>query len=306
MAVTSVLLTIVGLTLFEIISSIDNAIINAQVLETMTLRARRWFLTWGLFFAVVLVRGLLPWIVAWAAMPSLGPIGSLTAAFSSDPRVAQALREQSPILLCGGGIFLVCLFLQWFMDERFMLSGNRTQGASSMLRFVFPVSCVAVFSAMSFVAAELGHLGLIAAAAIGTAAFFAVHSVRMAAEKKEAELTDGTTAISDFGKIMFLQIIDASFSIDGVIGAFAFTLSVPLILVGNGIGAWVVRELTVKNSGKIASYPLLQNGAMYSIGILGTIMLAEAFGVEVKSWVSPLCTIAIVGFFLWKSTRNQS
>jgi hypothetical protein len=72
MGITSLLLTIAGLALFETISSIDNAIINAEVLSTMGQRARKWFLFWGLLFAVFMIRGLLPWLIVWAVNPALG------------------------------------------------------------------------------------------------------------------------------------------------------------------------------------------------------------------------------------------
>ncbi len=105
-------LIVVGLCLFETISSIDNAIINAEVLSTMSAKARRWFLLWGILFAVFLVRGLLPWLIIWATAPQLGFVGSLTATFSSDPAVIAAIEKSAPILLSGGGVFLIFLFFQ--------------------------------------------------------------------------------------------------------------------------------------------------------------------------------------------------
>src|SRR3990167_8390230 len=110
MNILSIILTVLGLSLFEIISSIDNAIINAEVLSTIKAKARRWFLVWGLLLAVFVVRGLLPWVIIWVSNPSLGFIGSLTATFSSDPLVIQAIEQSAPILLMGGGVFLVFLF----------------------------------------------------------------------------------------------------------------------------------------------------------------------------------------------------
>ena len=80
-------------------------------------------------------------------------------------------------------------------------------------------------------------------------------------------------------------------------------MSVPLILVGNGIGAFVVREITVSNVDRIKRYPYLRNGAMYSILILGMIMLADSFGAHVPEWLSPLATFVVVSFFLWKSVK---
>ena len=104
---------------------------------------------------------------------------------------------------------------------------------------------------------------------------------------------------------MYLEVIDATFSIDGVIGAFAFTMAVPLILLGNGIGAFVVRELTLRNVEKIKNYRYLKNGAMYSILFLGTIMILDSFGIHIPFWVSPLITFGVVGFFLVKSIREM-
>jgi hypothetical protein len=100
---------------------------------------------------------------------------------------------------------------------------------------------------------------------------------------------------------MYLEVIDATFSIDGVLGAFAFTLSVPLILLGNGLGAIVVRQLTIMNVKTVKKYKYLKNGAMYSIFFLGMIMIMDSVGMHIPQWVSPLITFIIIGFFFYKS-----
>jgi hypothetical protein len=84
MEIIFLLLTVLGLSLFEIITSIDNAIINAEVLGGMSQKARRWFLLWGFLFAVFVVRGFLPFLIVWLANPGIGPVGVITAAFSND------------------------------------------------------------------------------------------------------------------------------------------------------------------------------------------------------------------------------
>jgi hypothetical protein len=109
--------------------------------------------------------------------------------------------------------------------------------------------------------------------------------------------------MSDISKIFYLEVIDATFSIDGVLGAFAFTLSVPLIIIGNGVGAFVVREMTVRNVENIRKYRYLKNGAMYSILFLGVIMILDSFGFHIPTWVSPVITFGVVGFFFYKSVR---
>src|SRR3989338_3972665 len=127
MDILSIVLVVSGLILFETISSIDNAIINAEVLSTMAQKARRWFLLWGMLIAVFLLRGLLPWVIVWVVNPSLGPLGSFTAALSSDPSVAYAIEGSKHILLSGGGIFLVFLFFHWLFLEpkNFGIRGER-------------------------------------------------------------------------------------------------------------------------------------------------------------------------------------
>jgi hypothetical protein len=109
--------------------------------------------------------------------------------------------------------------------------------------------------------------------------------------------------MSDMSKIFYLEVIDATFSIDGVIGAFAFTMSVPLIIIGSGLGAFVVREMTIRNVDTIKKYLYIKNGAMYSILILGCIMILDGFGYHIPFWVSPLLTFGVVGWFLLKSMK---
>ena len=300
MDVISIVLIIAGLCLFETITSIDNAIINAEVLSTMTGRARRWFLTWGLLFAVFAVRGLLPWLIVWLSTPSLGPISAFTATFSGDPMVLTAIEQSSPILLMGGGTFLLFLFFHWLFleDKNFGLPGERFFTSKGVWFF----AVVAVILA-ALVWLSLGYNTMVAFGAVmGSTAFFIVHGFRQNAE--EAEQTLVHTDMSDLSKVFYLEVIDATFSIDGVVGAFAFTMAVPLIIIGNGLGALVVRELTIRNIGTIRKYLYLKNGAMYSIFFLGIIMILDSFGNPIPFWVSPLITFGVVGFFLVKSIRE--
>lgn len=299
MDLLSAVLIVLGLVLFETISSIDNAIINAEVLSTMAHRARRWFLVYGLFIAVFVVRGVLPWLIVWVATPGLGPLEALTATFSNDPRVIEAIEDSAPILLAGGGTFLLFLFLHWLFVEpkHFGLRGERFILRKGV--WFYAVSSVVL---LVIVWLTMNRDPLMAfGAVVGSTAFFIVSGFRMNAEAAEKQLTSGS--LSDWSKIFYLEIIDATFSIDGVIGAFAFTLSVPLILLGNGIGAFVVREVTIRHVDQVKRYPFLKNGAMYSIAFLGIIMLVDSFGYHIPPWVSPIFTFCIVGFFLVKSIR---
>ncbi|MGA2121435.1 MAG: DUF475 domain-containing protein [Methanoregula sp.] len=299
MDLLSIVFIIAGLCLFETVTSIDNAIINAEVLFTMSERAKRWFLTWGLLFAVFAIRGLFPWLIVWLSSPSLGPAGAFTATFSSDPVVIAAIGQSAPILLMGGGTFLMFLFFHWLFleDKNFGLRGERFFSSKGV--WFFAVVSI-ILAALVWVALDYNTL-VAFGAVIGSTAFFIVHGFRQNAEQAEQKMLHNE--MSDVSKIFYLEVIDATFSIDGVVGAFAFTMAVPLILIGNGLGAFIVRELTIRNVDNIKKYLYLKNGAMYSIFFLGAIMIMDSFGFDIPFWVSPLITFGIVGFFFAKSIK---
>jgi len=296
--ILTALFTIVGLSLFEIISSVDNAIINAEVLSTMSKRARRWFLTWGMLVAIFLVRGLLPFTIIWAFNPVLNIGQVLSAAWSSDPLVQESIHKSAPILLIAGGVFLLFLFLHWlFLEDKHM--GLPRAEKFFMAKGVWFYAVVSILLAIIawFALQESNLMGF--GAVVGSTLFFITHGFKQNAEEQEKKMLGSVQ--SDISKLFFLEIIDTTFSIDGVLGAFAFTLSVLLILIGNGLGALLVRELTLRNIERIKKYIYLKNGAMYSILVLGIIMILHSFGFDVPEYTSPLVTIVIIGYFFWKS-----
>lgn len=293
-------LIVLGLIIFETISSIDNAIINAEVIGTMKPKGRRWFLTWGILFAVVVVRGVLPWLIVYFMNPSLGLLGSLTATFSNDPSIRESIEKSAPILMTGGGIFLIFLFLHWIFLEEKHFGLARTEKFFLKNGVWFYASVSLLLSFIVWKSLKINN-SIAFAAVVGSTAFFITHGFKQNAEKVEKSLLNNTSNLSDMSKILYLEIIDTTFSIDGVLGAFAFTFSVPLILIGNGIGAIVVRQLTIGNIDRIKKYVFLKNGAMYSILILGIVMLLHGFGAHVPEWVSPVATVSIILYFFFKS-----
>lgn len=297
------ILTTLGLAVFEIITSIDNAIINAEVLSTMSQKARKWFITWGIFFAVFVMRGLLPWLIVWAGLPGLGPIGALVATFSSDPHVLEQVEKSAPVLLIGGGTFLVFLFFNWLFLEpkNYGLKGERFLHRQGAWFYTVVSILLAIIVWLALKEDPILAFG----AVVGSTAFFITHGFKQYAEVQEKNLLNKqSSGISDISKILYLEVIDSTFSIDGVVGAFAFTLSVPIIFLGNGIGAVVLRNITVSNIDRIKRFKYLKNGAMYSILVLGTIMLLDSFGFHIPSWFSPLATMSIVGYFFLKSKAD--
>ena len=303
MDILSIVLIVGGLVLFETVSSIDNAVINAEVLSTMGKKARQWFLLWGILSSVFLVRGLLPLLIVWATVPSLGPMGALTATFSSDPQVSDAIEKSAPILLMGGGTFLLFLFFNWLFLEpkNYGIKGERYIHQHLSIWFYAVVSILLTL----IVWFALSSDPIVAfGAVVGSTAYFITHGFKQNAEAAEETLLKNASNTSDLSKIFYLEVIDATFSIDGVLGAFAFTRAVPLILLGNGLGAIVVRQLTVGNIDRIKKYAYLKNGAMYSILALGTIMVLEGFHYHIPVWLSPLVTTVIIAYFFFKSKRE--
>ena len=290
-------IVILGLCVFEIISSVDNAVVNAHVLKSMPEKYRKIFMFWGILFAVFVVRGLLPFLIVWIANPALS-IGELWGfVFNGSPTITEYVERSKPFLLLGGGVYLFFVFLSWlFLEEKkyalFVEHFIHRQG------FWFYAIASLFLTASVYLAVKINPM-LAMSAVIGSSAFFITDGFKKNAEEKEKQLLN--PHMSAWSKILYLEILDMSFSIDGVIGAFAFTISVPLILIGNGLGAFVVREFTVRGIDLIAKFAYLKNGAMYSIGVLGIMMMLESFGKHYPFWLAPLNTLLLLGFFLFLS-----
>jgi uncharacterized protein len=293
----NIITVILGLIVFEVISSVDNAVINAHVLKTIPEKFRKFFLTWGLLIAVFAIRGVLPFIIVWMVNPALKFGEVIGFVFSNDPEILKYVEQSKGLLLIGGGIYLFLIFLSWlFLEEKkyafFVEHFIHKRGI-----WFYAVSSISL-SLIILSALKINPM-LAFAVSIGSTAFFVTDGFKKNAEEKEKQLLSST--LSAFSKIIYLEVIDASFSIDGVIGAFAFTISVPLILIGNGIGAFVVREITIRGMDFITKFAYLKNGAMYSIGMLGLMMVLESLGREYPFWLGPLNMVVIIGIFAWLS-----
>jgi hypothetical protein len=292
-------IVIAGLIVFEIVNSIDNAIVNAHVLSTMSAKARRWFLIWGILTAVVLARGILPFLVVWVTTPYLSLWQAALATFGNDPIARQAIDANAFMLLLGGGMFLMLLYFHWlFLEDKepFFLPDKFIRPHYGI--WFFAVAALLLVAVLFF--ARANPFAMLAAA-VGNALFFILYGFRETAEREEQKLEK--QGMGDLSKLLYLEVLDLSFSIDGVVGAFAFTTNVLLIFIGNGIGALVVREFTLRSMHQMAKYRWLKNGAMTSIGFLGFFMVLKAFGLHVPEWLPTLVTFFFVGIAFYASHR---
>lgn len=300
MDVLQIIIIVLGLCLFEVITSIDNAIINAHVLKTLPNKYRKIFLTFGLFIAVVVVRGMLPFLIVWMANPSFSFLQVLGFVFHPTPQINAYIEKSQPILLLGGGVYLFLLFLNWIFTEEKKYAFLVEEFIQARSIWFYAVSSLFFLGVVYFSLKTNPILAL--SAAVGSTAFFISDGFKKSAEEQGKNLK--SSHMSAWSKILYLEILDATFSIDGVIGAFAFTIWVPLIFLGNGLGAYIVREFTVRETDVIAKFAYLKNGAMYSIGVLGGVMVLEAFGHNFPFWLAPLNTFLLLVIFMGLSLRE--
>ncbi len=297
----TIILTILGLCLFEVVSSIDNAVINADVLSTMQAKARRWFLIYGIIIAVFLIRWLLPWIIVYTTSPGLWFIWSFTATFSNDPHIKEIIESSSPVLLLWWWIFLIFLFFHWLFLEEKNYSFKFEKFFNEKWMWFYTIISI-ILSIVVWYALNDPNKMVAFWAVIWSTVYFITHGFKQNAEQSEKQLNKKW--LSDMSKILYLEVIDATFSIDWVLWAFAFTLSVPLILIWNWLWAIVIRQLTVWNIERIKQYKYLKNWAMYSILFLGIIMILNAFKINIPEFLSPIITFLVIWYFFYKSIKE--
>jgi uncharacterized protein len=291
---------VIGLIVFEVVNSVDNAIVNASVLKTMSILWRKRFLLIGIITSVFLVRFILPLIIVWISVPTISGSDLFLAFLGQSDVAAQAIDHQKPLILMFGGVFLIFLYLHWlFLEKKEPLYIERfLKEKHGVWFFAF----VAILLVIIMYLARFDPI-LMLSAAIGSATFFILYGLKETAETSERNMVAGTSGLSDLSKFVYLEVLDTTFSFDGVIGAFAFTINLFLILIGIGIGALVVRELTIKGIDTIAKYKYLKNGALTSIGFLGLFMLIESFNVELPSYVPIVITLLLIGIAFYMSRR---
>ena len=291
---------VVGLIVFEVVNSVDNAIVNASVLKTMSMLWRKRFLLIGIVTSVFLVRFILPLVIVWISVPTISASDLFLAFLGQSDVAASAIEQQKPIILMFGGVFLLYLYIHWLFLEK--------KDPLYIERFIKEKHGVWFFAFAAILLVIIMYLAradplVMLSAAIGSATFFILYGIKETAEASERNMVAGTSNLSDLSKFLYLEVLDTTFSFDGVIGAFAFTINLFLILIGIGVGALVVRELTIKGIDTIAKYKYLKNGALTSIGFLGLFMIIEGFNVDLPSYVPIIVTFLMIGVAFYMSRR---
>jgi len=301
------------LLVLEISLSFDNAVVNARVLDKLTPAQQRFFLTWGLVIPVFGVRLLGPLLmVALAGGVGLGQ--AFDAAIHHPDRYRELLELAEPRILAFGGMFLLMVFLRYFLNEAKTLHWfgpleRRLSAAGRIEALEIALALIVLLLLVASLPATLRGEVMIAGV-IGLVLQLLSTSLAEAfgdEEQAGARLAAGGGLMS----LIYLELLDASFSLDGTIGAFAITSNLALIMVGLGLGALFIRSLTLMLSREKALDQLvyLEHGAHYAIGALGLLMLAGIWlgnqGVHLPEWVTGFIGVVLLALSLADSLRQR-
>lgn len=299
----SVLFICAVLSVLEISLSFDNAIVNAKILKDMNAVWRRRFLTWGILIAVFGMRIVFPLaIVAVAA--SLDPWSALQLAIREPHEYARILTEAHVGIAAFGGTFLFMVGLSYFFDaekdvhwiqalERRLSRVAVVQGATVAIvlltLLLFARALPAEDGATFLQAGVWGLLTFLAVGALGDI---------MDATQAQMDVVHKAGAAS----FLYLEVLDASFSFDGVIGAFALSNNLFVIAIGLGIGAMYVRSMTIMlvDRGTLGQYRFLEHGAFYAILALAIIMYFQTLA-HIPEVLTGLIGATLIGLSLWSS-----
>lgn len=296
------------LAVMEISLSFDNAVVNASILKTWDEYWKKMFLTVGMIVAVFGMRLLFPLvIVAQTADISLMEVWSL--ALNNPQEYSNKLTLHHAEISAFGGIFLLLVFLNFLFDENKEIHWlgivEEKLGLLGKVEAIsIFISILTLFLCLSFVAEE-NKLAVLLAGLWGVLVYVGVDIVSSILEKEEEEPTLAKIVKrGSIGGFLYLEVLDASFSFDGVIGAFAITKDIVIIMIGLGIGAMFVRSMTIYlvEKGTLDAYIYLEHGAHYAIGMLALIMLLS-MKFHIPEVVTGLIGVAFIALSLWSSIK---
>ncbi|MGW3953362.1 DUF475 domain-containing protein [Streptomyces sp. NPDC004752] len=325
------------LSILEISLSFDNAVVNAGILKKMNAFWQRIFLTVGVLIAVFGMRLVFP-VVIVAISAKMGPIEAVDLALNNKDRYQELVTDAHPAIAAFGGMFLLMIFLDFLFEERDIQWLRWIERPLARLGKVDMLSvCIALAALLvtAFTFATHAHqhagahvdkaqtvlisgiAGLITYLVVGGLSGYFEDRLEEEEEREHEEEEEAARtgkkrpAVALAGKaaffmFLYLEVLDASFSFDGVIGAFAITNDIVLMALGLGIGAMYVRSLTVYlvRQGTLDDYVYLEHGAHYAIGALAVLLLVT-IQYQIHEVITGLVGVLLIGASFWSSVRRN-
>jgi hypothetical protein len=308
MGLAALIITVI-LSVLEITLSADNAVVNSRVLVQMSRKWQVLFLTVGIVVAVFLVRFALP-IVMVAAMTSLSSMEVLNLALHDAEQYGHYLEDIAPSINAFGGIFLFFVAMFFFMEEErkhfWIRPVERWLQRLSLIPYMKYILAFATFVPVFYLTDPADREVVFGALVAGALTYLILHSIvimmRQVNKRNALKKQVGWAAFASF---MYLEVLDASFSLDSVVGAFALTNNIVIIMAGLGIGALWVRTMTlymVKHQ-TLTTYRYLESGAHWAIAVLALIMFLKLAHIEVPELIVGTVGLVFIGAAVLSSVR---
>ncbi|MBC7541833.1 MAG: DUF475 domain-containing protein [Candidatus Sericytochromatia bacterium] len=294
----------------EVSLSFDNAVVNATVLQRMDAKWQRRFLTWGMVIAVFGMRIVFPLVIV-SVISGLGILSVGQMALNNPVEYSRHLTSSHIAISAFGGMFLLLVFLSFLLDAEkevhwlgFIEEKMSTSGRLASIEIILAMGLL--LGIQSYLPTAVRLEALVAGLA-GIILYVLISSLSdLFDDPSTGDAVAGGVKQAGLMSFLYLEVLDASFSFDGVIGAFAITKDVVIIALGLAIGAMFVRSLTIYlvRRGTLQEFIYLEHGAHYGIGALAAFMLVS-MSVHVPEVITGLCGVAFIGLSVWSSIRHN-
>jgi len=295
------------LSVLEVSLSFDNAVANAKVLKTMSDIWKHRFLTWGMVIAVFGMRIVFPVIIV-SIVADINPLAALDLALYSPEQYAKTLTDSHSVIAGFGGAFLFLVAFEYFINHEKDVHWIKPiekhlakLGEKESVAIILALIVLAIFQ--SFVQHDqyaffiAGIWGIVTHELVKLAGSFA---------NSEDNTATTTVAKNGLASFMYLEVLDASFSFDGVIGAFVLSTNIFIIAAGLGIGAMFVRSMTIHlvEADTLSEFKYLEHGAFWSILILAGIMFASTL-MHIPEVITGLLSVSLIGIAVFHSVVEK-
>jgi hypothetical protein len=302
-------LTVAILSILETSLSFDNAVLNATVLKNLSASSRKFFMTWGIIFAVLGMRLITPVLIV-SAIDTITPWHAFTLALTDPKSYSAALASSSLYVAAFGGAFLLMVALDFFLDEErdeywITVIEKPLQKLGKFGTYALP-ALVVLGTALFVPKKNINDFSYFIAAGAGIGLYLAIKYVKdwleSVTENKVAAVVVNAGFWITVANLAYLEILDASMSFDGVIGAFAVTTQIFLVMLGLGVGASFVRAMTIQlvDTDKMSEFRFLEHGAQWAILTLALMMFYKT-NHEIPEIVSGLSGALLIGSAVYHS-----